>query len=200
MVDSAQAGEVLETLQVLVKDRGLLQLQPYEPETPQTSKASFLIARGPNNACCFVILMDIQCNSPLAKNIVKEANIVRATQIILVTSGASVNLTPSATHVFLQAQNMSPIKTINSFCSLNLVRVYVNHKLVPPHRRVHPDDVDALFAEYFTCRAELGRLQISDPVAKWYGFAVDDIVVIEREGYGTTAPSIAIERVVSCGP
>lgn len=158
MTDHVQATAVIETLQLMVKHRGLSPLKPHPATLSDESSTSFFIASGPN-ACCIVALLGLdQCKSSLAKEVVEEANAAHATQLVLVTSGTTVDVTPSAIKLLMQAQNTPPMKTVNTFCSLDLARPYVEHKLVPAHRRVPPEDVDTFLAQHYTCRAELGRL------------------------------------------
>lgn len=191
--------DVVDTLQILAADRGLPPFEPHTPSTYTDASTSFRVATG-SHACCLLALIESeQCNSSLAKQVIDETVGVNATQVIIVTSGTSVDITPSASKLLSQLQSTTAVTTVSLFCSLNLIRPYAHHKLVPRHRRVPPEEVDPLLAQYLTCRAELGRLSTSDAIAKWYGFAVGDIITIEREGYGTTAPSMLIERVVAPG-
>lgn len=67
------------------------------------------------------------------------------------------------------------------FLMKNLVINITKHELVPKHQLMTEEEVDNLLEKYKMTKSQLPRLQITDPVAKYYGFKMGDVCKIYRQ-------------------
>ena len=101
----------------------------------------------------------------------KEENIQRA---ILVVPN---ELTPSARAVLTE---MASKFLIESFREEELLVNITEHELVPKHVKLSVDEKDKLLKRYRVKESQLPRIQITDPIARYYGLRRGDVVKILR--------------------
>lgn len=101
----------------------------------------------------------------------RDASVTRA--ILVVKQG----MTPFAKTAL---QEMSDGFLIEHFRDAELLVNITEHKLVPTHLPLSPDDKAALLKRYKLKENQLPRIQKSDPVARYYGLKIGDVVKIIR--------------------
>ncbi|KAJ8604371.1 hypothetical protein CTAYLR_002572 [Chrysophaeum taylorii] len=103
-------------------------------------------------------------------DLMQEAHVTHA--ILVVKQG----ITPFAKTAL---QEMSPF-TMEHFRDNELLVDITEHKLVPTHQPLSPDDKAALLKRYKLKEAQLPRIQRTDPVARYFGLKTGDVVKIIR--------------------
>jgi DNA-directed RNA polymerase I, II, and III subunit RPABC1 len=101
----------------------------------------------------------------------KEASVSHA--ILVVKQG----VTPFAKTAL---QEMASTYLIEHFRDAELLVDVTEHRLVPAHALLSPEDRQALLDRYKLRAEQLPRIQKTDPVARYYGLKVGDIVKIVR--------------------
>ncbi|GMT14809.1 hypothetical protein PFISCL1PPCAC_6106, partial [Pristionchus fissidentatus] len=101
----------------------------------------------------------------------QEQNITRA--IIVVHTG----MTPSAKQAIA---DMAPKYTLEHFLEAELMVNITEHELVPEHVVMTSDEKSELLARYKLKDTQLPRIQMSDPVARYFGLKRGQVVKIIR--------------------
>ena len=101
----------------------------------------------------------------------KEARVRHA--ILVVQQG----VTPFAKTAL---QEMASTYLIEHFRDAELLVDVTEHRLVPAHALLSPEDRQALLDRYKLRAEQLPRIQRTDPVARYYGLKVGDVVKIVR--------------------
>ena len=101
----------------------------------------------------------------------KEASVSHA--ILVVKQG----VTPFAKTAL---QEMASTYLIEHFRDAELLVDVTEHRLVPAHALLSPEDRQALLDRYKLRAEQLPRIQRTDPVARFYGLKVGDVVKIVR--------------------
>jgi len=101
----------------------------------------------------------------------QEQNITRA--IVVVQSG----MTPSAKTAIM---DMAPKYQLEQFLEAELMINITEHELVPEHLLMSNDEKAELLARYKLKESQLPRIQISDPVARYFGLKRGQVVKIIR--------------------
>ena len=101
----------------------------------------------------------------------KEASVSHA--ILVVKQG----VTPFAKTAL---QEMASTCLIEHFRDAELLVDVTEHRLVPAHALLSPEDRQALLDRYKLRAEQLPRIQRTDPVARYYGLKVGDVVKIVR--------------------
>ena len=101
----------------------------------------------------------------------KEASVSHA--ILVVKQG----VTPFAKTAL---QEMASTYLIEHFRDAELLVDVTEHRLVPAHALLSPEDRQALLDRYKLRAEQLPRIQRTDPVARYYGLMVGDVVKIVR--------------------
>jgi DNA-directed RNA polymerase I, II, and III subunit RPABC1 len=101
----------------------------------------------------------------------KEAGVSHA--ILVVKQG----VTPFAKTAL---QEMASTYLIEHFRDAELLVDVTEHRLVPAHALLSPEDRQALLDRYKLRAEQLPRIQRTDPVARYYGLKVGDVVKIVR--------------------
>ncbi|KAI0207620.1 DNA-directed RNA polymerases I, II, and III subunit RPABC1 [Lamellibrachia satsuma] len=101
----------------------------------------------------------------------QEENISRA--IIVVQTG----MTPSAKQSLV---DMAPKYILEQFLEAELLVNIIEHKLVPEHVLMTPEEKKELLARYKLKESQLPRIQAGDPVARYYGLKRGQVVKIIR--------------------
>ena len=101
----------------------------------------------------------------------KEASVSHA--ILVVKQG----VTPFAKTAL---QEMASTYLIEHFRDAELLVDATEHRLVPAHALLSPEDRQALLDRYKLRAEQLPRIQRTDPVARYYGLKVGDVVKIVR--------------------
>ena len=101
----------------------------------------------------------------------KEANVSHA--ILVVKQG----VTPFARTAL---QEMAATFLIEHFRDNELLVDITEHKLVPAHQPLAPEDKAALLKRYKLKETQLPRIQKSDPVARYFGLKIGEVVKIIR--------------------
>ena len=101
----------------------------------------------------------------------KEASVSHA--ILVVKQG----VTPFAKTAL---QEMASTYLIEHFRDAELLVDVTEHRLVPAHALLSPEDRQALLDRYKLRAEQLPRIQRTDPVARYYGLKVGDVVKIVR--------------------
>ncbi|KAH7718079.1 RPB-5 protein [Aphelenchoides avenae] len=101
----------------------------------------------------------------------QEQNITRA--IIVVQTG----MTPSAKQAIV---DMAPKYTLEQFLESELMVNITEHELVPEHVVMTQDEKQELLSRYKLKDSQLPRIQISDPVARYFGLKRGQVVKIIR--------------------
>ena len=77
-------------------------------------------------------------------------------------------------------QEMASTYLIEHFRDAELLVDVTEHRLVPAHALLSPEDRQALLDRYKLRAEQLPRIQRTDPVARYYGLKVGDVVKIVR--------------------
>ena len=77
-------------------------------------------------------------------------------------------------------QEMASTYLIEHFRDAELLVDVTEHRLVPAHALLSPEDRQALLDRYKLRAEQLPRIQRPDPVARYYGLKVGDVVKIVR--------------------
>ena len=101
----------------------------------------------------------------------QEENITRA--IIVVQSG----MTPSAKQ---SLQDMMPKYVLEQFLESELLVNLTEHELVPEHVVMTPEEKKELLNKYKLKENQLMRIQVNDPVARYYGLKRGQVIKIIR--------------------
>ena len=101
----------------------------------------------------------------------KEASVSHA--LLVVKQG----VTPFAKTAL---QEMASTYLIEHFRDAELLVDVTEHRLVPAHALLSPEDRQALLDRYKLRAEQLPRIQRTDPVARYYGLKVGDVVKIVR--------------------
>ena len=101
----------------------------------------------------------------------KEASVSHA--ILVVKQG----VTPFAKTAL---QEMASTYLLEHFRDAELLVDVTEHRLVPAHALLSPEDRQALLDRYKLRAEQLPRIQRTDPVARYYGLKVGDVVKIVR--------------------
>mmetsp|Transcript_26395 Transcript_26395/g.79151 ORF Transcript_26395/g.79151 Transcript_26395/m.79151 type:complete len:230 (-) Transcript_26395:21-710(-) len=101
----------------------------------------------------------------------KEASVSHA--ILVVKQG----ITPFAKTAL---QEMASMYLIEHFRDAELLVDITEHKLVPAHTPLSPEDRAALLKKYKLKPEQLPRIQRTDPVARYYGLKTGEVVKIVR--------------------
>ncbi|EUC64777.1 DNA-directed RNA polymerase I, II [Rhizoctonia solani AG-3 Rhs1AP] len=86
-------------------------------------------------------------------------------------------MTPSARKVITA---MSSQYSLEEFAEADLLVNITHHKLVPQHQVLTPAEKKALLERYRLKETQLPRIQLIDPVARYYGLKRGQIVKITR--------------------
>ncbi|EDV22513.1 DNA-directed RNA polymerases I, II, and III subunit RPABC1 [Trichoplax sp. H2] len=116
----------------------------------------------------------------------QRENINRA--IIIIQSG----MTPTAKQSLI---DMAPKYTLESFMESELMINITEHHLVPKHIVMSPEEKAELLARYKLKEHQLPRIQVGDPVARYYGLKRGQFVRIIRPS--ETAGRYITYRLVS---
>jgi len=101
----------------------------------------------------------------------QEASVTHAILVV------KVGITPFAKTAL---QEMATVYLIEHFRDNELLVDITEHKLVPAHAPLSPEDKAALLKRYKLKDSQLPRIQKSDPVARYYGLKVGEVVKIVR--------------------
>ena len=101
----------------------------------------------------------------------KEASVSHA--ILVVKQG----VTPFAKTAL---QEMASTYLIEHFRDAELLVDVTEHRLVPAHALLSPEDRQALLDRYKLRAEQLPRIQRTDPVARYYGLKVGEVIKIVR--------------------
>ncbi|KAJ1463151.1 RNA polymerase Rpb5, C-terminal domain-containing protein [Pelagophyceae sp. CCMP2097] len=104
-------------------------------------------------------------------DMMKEANVAHAVLVV------KLGVTPFARTAL---QEMASTFLIEHFRDNELLVDITEHKLVPAHQPLSDEDKKALLKRYKLKDAQLPRIQKSDPVARYYGLKVGEVVKIIR--------------------
>ncbi|KZV80195.1 RPB5 subunit of DNA-directed RNA polymerase [Exidia glandulosa HHB12029] len=104
-------------------------------------------------------------------DVLQTKNIQRG---IIVFSGT---MTPSARKVIT---GMSQDYKLEEFAEADLIVNITHHILVPKHEVMTPDAKKALLERYRLKETQLPRIQLADPVARYYGLKRGQVVKITR--------------------
>ena len=120
------------------------------------------------------------------KSNMEEAKVTRA---ILVFNGAMTSMAAKA------IQAISSEMIIEYFKESELIVNITEHKWVPQHYPLSVEEVDALLARYKAKLTQLPRMSIMDPISRYYGLAVGDVVKIVRRSE-TAGRYVTYRRVI----
>ncbi|EDR08428.1 uncharacterized protein LACBIDRAFT_184892 [Laccaria bicolor S238N-H82] len=87
------------------------------------------------------------------------------------------NMTPSARKVIVA---MAQQYRLEEFSEADLLVNIVHHTLVPRHDVLSPDEKKTLLEKYRLKETQLPRIQLADPVARYYGLRRGQVVKITR--------------------
>jgi len=111
----------------------------------------------------------------------QEVNVTRA--IIIVQHG----MTPSAKQAIV---DMAPKYTLEHFIEAELMINITEHELVPEHVVMTNEEKTELLFRYKMKESQLPRIQVSDPVARYFGLKRGQVVKIIR-------PSVTAGRYIT---
>ncbi|KAJ3990182.1 DNA-directed RNA polymerase RPB5 subunit [Lentinula detonsa] len=87
------------------------------------------------------------------------------------------NMTPSARKVIVA---MASQFRLEEFSESDLLVNITHHSLVPHHQALSPSEKKALLEKYRLKETQLPRIQLADPVARYYGLKRGQVVKITR--------------------
>jgi len=87
------------------------------------------------------------------------------------------NMTPSARKVIVA---MAAQYKLEEFAETDLLVNITHHTLVPDHEVLDPEKKRVLLAKYRVKETQLPRIQLADPVARYYGLRRGQVVKITR--------------------
>jgi len=109
------------------------------------------------------------------KNEIIEDNIDRA--IIIIKD----KITPFAkSEIQAKSANPEENKIIEFFYESELIFNKIEHSLVPKHEQLSPEEKDMVLKEYKIKEVQLPKILIDDPISKYYGLLLNDVVKITR--------------------
>lgn len=86
-------------------------------------------------------------------------------------------------------------RRIERFKETELIVNITKHQWVPPHSIMSPQQVDTLLKRYKVAPSQLPRMEVTDPIARYHGLSVGQIVKIIRTSE-TAGRYITYRRVV----
>ncbi|KAG7089872.1 hypothetical protein E1B28_011511 [Marasmius oreades] len=188
--ESAKLWKVNRTIHELVKDRGFqvsdeeinVDLQSFREVYANSmgvidrSQLNFFsVSRTDPTDQVFVFFSDEK--SVGVKTMRKMLEILEQKSIqrgIIVFPG---NMTPSARKVIVA---MSAQYRLEEFSESDLLVNITHHTLVPKHEVLSPEEKNILLERYRLKDTQLPRIQIADPVARYYGLRRGQVVKITR--------------------
>jgi len=87
------------------------------------------------------------------------------------------NMTPSARKVIVAMSNQFRLE---EFSEADLLVNITHHTLVPVHQILSPEEKKTLLEKYRLKETQLPRMQLADPVARYYGLRRGQVVKITR--------------------
>ena len=108
----------------------------------------------------------------------KEASVSHA--ILVVKQGVTPFAKTALQEMASALQEMASTYLIEHFRDAELLVDVTEHRLVPAHALLSPEDRQALLDRYKLRAEQLPRIQRTDPVARYYGLKVGDVVKIVR--------------------
>ncbi|KAK7044138.1 DNA-directed RNA polymerases II 24 kDa polypeptide (RNA polymerase II subunit 5) [Paramarasmius palmivorus] len=188
--ESAKLWKVSRTIHELVRDRGFqvsdeeinLDLHTFR-ETYANSMGVvdrsqlnfYTYSRADSSDQIFVFFSDEK--SVGVKTMRKMLEILEQKSIqrgIIVFPG---NMTPSARKVIVAMANQYRLE---EFSESDLLVNITHHTLVPRHEVLSPEEKKVLLAKYRLKDTQLPRIQLADPVARYYGLRRGQVVKITR--------------------
>ena len=80
--------------------------------------------------------------------------------------------------------------------------ILIDHELIPPHIKLTSDgkelsteDKEAFYNTYYSIPSNIPKMFVTDPVARYYNYKIDDIIKIIRPSE-TSSESISYRRVI----
>ena len=86
---------------------------------------------------------------------------------------------------------------ISVFQRKELARNYTTHRLVPKHFKLSPEEATELIAKYRLQKTELPKVLSSDPIVRFFGWEVGDILRIQRSVGGIVHPIVYYRTVIA---
>ncbi|KNZ72189.1 DNA-directed RNA polymerases I, II, and III subunit RPABC1 [Termitomyces sp. J132] len=189
--ETAKLWKVNRTIHELVKDRGFavsddeihLDLPTFkatyasESGVVDRAKLNFFTASR-NNPSDYIFVFFSDERSVGVKTMRKLLGILEEKKIqrgIIVFPG---NMTPSA-----RKARFSPMASqfrLEEFSESDLLVNIVHHTLVPRHDVLTPEEKKLLLEKYRLKETQLPRIQLADPVARYYGLRRGQVVKITR--------------------
>ncbi|EFP80556.1 DNA-directed RNA polymerases II 24 kDa polypeptide (RNA polymerase II subunit 5) [Puccinia graminis f. sp. tritici] len=177
---------VNRTIKELVRDRGyevsdaeinvsLDEFKASDPISNKSTRLNFAAINPETNQGIYVYYSDEK--SVGIKTMRKFISILDEKKLesgILIYSQA---MTPSANKVIA---SMAQQFTLEAFQEAELLVNITRHIMVPKHEVMKPEEKKALLARYRLKDTQLPRIQLSDPVARYYGLKRGQVVRITR--------------------
>ncbi|KIM39998.1 hypothetical protein M413DRAFT_189771 [Hebeloma cylindrosporum] len=188
--ESARLWKVNRTIHELVKDRGFLVADDEINMDLQRFREAFVTTGGAvdrgklnfftqtaANAHDQIYVFFAEEKSVGVKTMRKFLGILEDGKIqrgIIVFPG---NMTPSARKVIIA---MASEYRLEEFSEADLLVNIVHHTLVPRHEVLTPEEKKVLLEKYRLKETQLPRIQVADPVARYYGLRRGQVVKITR--------------------
>ncbi|KAH9440907.1 hypothetical protein MJO28_016122 [Puccinia striiformis f. sp. tritici] len=183
--ETARLHRVNRTIKELVRDRGYevsdaeinVSLDEFKVQDPASdrTKINFAAVNPDTTQSIYIYYADEK--SVGIKTMRKFISILDDRKIecgILIYSQA---MTPSANKVIA---SMAQQFTLEAFQEAELLVNITRHIMVPRHEVMKPEEKKALLTRYRLKDTQLPRIQLSDPVARYYGLKRGQVVRITR--------------------
>ena len=176
IMNPSQQEGALPTLKEMVRDRGFVKLSPVTP----TEQNLGCVLKGANLAreLCYVhVVREDKLGIKMLRNIVKRYDGAPKPKIIVVCKEGATSFTAKSIAEGGMEDDVCVFKTIE------VARNITRHSYVPEHRRCGQTEVaDIMRRLGLESTAELPKLSVRDPVARYYKFAPGEVISVHRKG------------------
>ena len=134
----------------------------------------FVAKRDDPDSRMYVFFPESDVGVPQCKTFAQRMREDNVKSAILVVNGKFSNFAKQS------LAELGPALTIEHFRDEELMVDITEHELVPQHQLLRPDEKDKLLARYKLKEAQLPRIQLGDPIARFYGLKRGEVVKITR--------------------
>ena len=144
-------------------------------EDPSRESLTILVARRDDaSAKIFVFFPEADVGVPQCKLFATRMRQEQVANSILVVNGKFSNFAKQS------LAELGPALQIEHFRDEELMVDITEHELVPQHVRLTPAEKKALLDRYKLKESQLPRIQLGDPIARFYGLKRGEVVKIIR--------------------
>lgn len=181
-----KTSDCLATLDTMIQERKFV---PFELVNFLKNSQNLVVKTGKNHlnqvlvVCLYTVLekVSIKFIRDLVIDIenfsVGRSDGYKIEQFVLVSP---LNLTPMALTQLLQVKNIQ----VTMFNAQELIRPFFLHQTIPCHIAINEQEKAELLIKFRIKTDKLAKIQLSDPLVKFYGWSVGTVLKITRKFYG----------------